>query len=78
MRNTVSNYCINHLHDLVTYYYHSRQVEMVGRQGCRQGAVVEDRGLAQGREQEQDEGSNSCQYGHNIFFRTKVYLDLHV
>ncbi len=51
---------------------------MAGRQGCRQGAVVEDRGLAQGREQEQDEGSNSCQYGHNLFFRTKVYLALHV
>jgi hypothetical protein len=51
---------------------------MVGTQGCRQGAVVEDRGLEQGREQEQDEGSNSCQYGHNIFFRTKVYLALHV
>jgi hypothetical protein len=51
---------------------------MVGRQGCRLGAVVGDRGLAQGREQEQDEGSNSCQYGHNIFFRTKVYLALHL
>ncbi len=39
---------------------------------------MEDRGLAQGREQEQDEGSSSCQCGHNIYFRTKIYLALHV
>ncbi len=44
---------------------------MVGRQECRQGAVAEDRGLAQGREQEQDEGSNSCQCGHIIFSERK-------
>jgi hypothetical protein len=42
---------------------------MVGRQGCRQGAVAEDRGLAQGREQEQDEGSNSCQYWSQYIFQ---------